>query len=646
MKKSLFEKSYLIKKINYFVSWLYVLVIYGFIGKLFTSHSKLEEKFENSKILGALKGIKLASRVKTKVKYGVAKSLEDSFIINLINRFTNALLASKIKQIGAFVSFVGISGFVAVVIRLGSVDALLGQEGSLIVLLATVAIGAVSLSSRKIFAETLGESKVLGFILLEVFGISKDRFNKKANGFGGYVAPALCGIFVGALCYWFRPIYYVILFLILVLVSLIMVFPEVGILFMFASIPLVNFLHAPSVCVAFLVLVTGISYLIKLAGGKRIFKLRLLDFFVLLFASFMLLSGVIGASDINGVFEALLYCSVIFAYFLTVNLIRSSDWVKRCIFSFVFSGVLSALIGILQIFIGGFEGGWLDQTAFSYISVRITSTFDNPNVFASYLVLLIPYVFNEFMFSEKLGEKIAKFGIFIMLAVCMIETWSRGAWISLAVALVAYLLMYSKKTVPYVALGGIALAAGIPFIAPNVYDRLLSVGNRADTSIGYRVSIWKSVLRMISENWLTGIGYGQAAFQSLYLPFAYSGALAAKHAHSLYLQILVEMGAVGLVLFILVILLFVQNVFEYLYRIGDANKKGRVIAGISAILGILVMGFADHIWYNSRTFLAFWLVISVTASQTRIGLGEREKTAEYTKNTMYSAVLEIETNNM
>lgn len=646
MKNSLFEKSYLIKKINYFVSWLYVLIIYGFIGKLFTSHSKVEEKFENSKILGALKGIKLASMVKTKVKYGIARSLEDSLIVNMINRFTNSLLASKVKQIGAFVSFVGISGFVTVVIKLGSVDELLGQEGSLVVLLATVAIGTVSLSSRKTLAETFGESKVLGFILLEIFGISRDRFNKRSNGFGGYVAPALCGILVGALCYWFRPIYYVLLFLILVLVSLIMVFPEVGILFMFASIPIVDLFRAPSVCMAFLVFVTGISYLIKLAGGKRIFKLRSLDFFVLLFALFMLLSGVIGAGDVNGLLEALLYCSVFLAYFLTVNLIRSSDWVKRCIFSFAFSGILSAFLGVLQIFIGGFEGGWVDQAAFSYISVRITSTFDNPNVFASYLVLLIPYVFNEFMCSEKLGEKIARFGILVMLILCTVETWSRGAWVSLIVALVAYLLMSSKKTVPYVALGGIGLTASVPFIAPNVYDRLLSIGDRGDTSIGYRVSIWKSVSRMISENWLTGIGYGQAAFSSLYLPFAYSGALAAKHAHSLYLQILVEMGVVGLVLFVMFILLFVQNVFEYLYRVNDANKKGRVIAGISAILGILVMGLADHIWYNSRIFLAFWLVISVTVAQTRIGLGEREKTAEYTKNTMYSAVLEIETNDM
>ncbi len=646
MKNSLFEKSYIIKKLNYFFSWLYVLLIYGFIGKIFTSHLKAEEKFENSRILGRLKGIKIASKVKIKVKHSVAKSLEDSLIVNLINRFTNALLASKVKQLGTFVSFVGISGFVAVVIKLGSVDALFLQTQSLIVLLATVVIGAVSLSSRKLLAEVLGESKVLGFILLDVFGISRDSLNNKGYGFGGYVAPAFSGIVVGALCYWLRPIYYVYLLLISVLVSLVMVFPEIGIIFLFASIPLVNLLPAPSVCVFFLVLITGISYLIKLAGGKRVFKLRLLDFFVLLFALFMLLSGVIGAGGVSSFYEAALYCFIIIAYFLTVNLIRSTDWVKRCIFSFISSGILSALIGVLQIFIGGFESGWLDQSAFSYISVRITSTFENPNVFASYLILFIPYVLNEFVYSENTGEKIIRFGILSLLVLCVVETWSRGAWISLCVALIAYLFMCSKKTVPYVILGGVGLVASVPLIAPNIYDRLLSIGNRGDTSIGYRMSIWKSVSRMISENWFTGIGYGQAAFESVYLPFAYSGALAAKHTHSLYLQILVETGVVGLLLFAVIIFLFLQNAFEYLYRIKDGEKKGRVIAGISAILGVLVMGLADHIWYNSRIFLAFWLVIAVVTAEVRVGLGEREKTAEHTKNTMYSAVLEIETNDI
>lgn len=646
MKNSLFEKSYIIKKLNYFFSWIYVLLIYGFLGKIFTSHTRAEEKFEDSSILGALKNIKLAWRVKTKVKHGVAKSIENSLFVNLINRFTNALLGSKVKQIGAFVSFVGFSGFIAVVIKLGSVDALLSQTDSLIVLLATIIIGAVSLSSRKLLAEALGESKILGFILLDVFGISKDSFNNKGYGFGGYVMPVICGIVFGALCYWLRPIYYVSFFLILLLVSLVMVFPEIGVLFMFASIPLVNLLPAPSVFATFLVVITGISYLIKLAGGKRIFKLRLLDFFVLLFSFFMLVSGIVGAGGFEGFAEVVMYCLIFASYFLTVNLIRSMEWVKRCIFMLVTSGIFAAFIGALQIFIGGFESGWIDQSAFSYISVRITSTFDNPNVFASYLILLVPYALNMLVSSEKIGDRISKFDIMALFLLCVIETWSRGAWISVFVSLIAYLLMYSKKTVPYVFLGGVGLVAGAPYVAPNLTDRLLSIANRGDTSIGYRISIWKSVFKMIGGNFITGIGYGQAAFESMYLPFAYSGAFAAKHTHSLYLQILAGMGAVGVILFGVIVFLFVQCAFEYLYRVKAGVNRGRVIAGVSAIFGILIMGLADHVWYNSRVFMAFWLVIAVVVAEVRVCLGEREKEAEYTKNTIYSAVLEIETNDI
>ena len=49
-------------------------------------------------------------------------------------------------------------------------------------------------------------------------------------------------------------------------------------------------------------------------------------------------------------------------------------------------------------------------------------------------------------------------------------------------------------------------------------------------------------------------------------------------------------------------------------------KRGKLLslAGFSGLMGVLLQGMTDYIWYNYRVFLMFWVVMGLTAAVQRI----------------------------
>ena len=391
---------------------------------------------------------------------------------------------------------------------------------------------------------------------------------------------------------------------------------------------------------------TGAGYYVKLMRGKRVAKLSLVDFAVLVFAFIVLLGGVFSAGGAASFASAAIYFALLMGYFLTVNLIRTKEWIRRCIATFLLFAGLSAVLGIMQIFTGSMDVSWLDTEMFSDIRVRITSTFDNPNVYATYLLLALPFVPAMFLRKEPQAKKLPLTVCLILFAVCLVETWSRGAWLGALVALVLFFLIYSRRSLPYLLLGGALLPVSTLLLPDSIISRFASIGSASDSSSIYRISAWRGVGRMLGENWLGGIGVGEAAFSTVYPAFSYAGIEGICHTHNLYLQILSETGVVGLAVFVIVIVLFVQNCFEYIYKMRNQGETLVVNAGLVAVVASLIMGLTDHIWYNYRVFLMFWMIIGLVNAYIRIGLAEFSRSNDYETNTVYSVNFDLNVDNL
>ncbi len=636
-------RSVILEKLMRLIERIYGLLIHGFFGKLFTSYSSAEKAFTECGVFSRFRNAKRPERFASAIKLKMARSFENSLVLETIERITASLIYRKLKTFGAFFLSLGGYGLIACLIRrfaFGDVE----MDIRRLVICATVLLISLPLiSSKETLAVALLKSKLLSPILFNGLGFPRDTFTKKMVFPKRYALVTALGMVLGVLAAFIDPYFYVLAALVMVAVLVIFRYPELGILSWIVFLPFVGFFEHATLPLTFLVAVTDISYIIKLIRGKRSFRMKLMDYPVLLLSLLYFFGGLFSKGGLASFYSALTYILFLSGYFLVFNLIRTRQWIKRCVVAGVLSATVASLIGIVQIFTGGMEASWLDASLFSGINTRIVSGFENPNVFAEYLLLFLPFALACFLKKGSRDNRlIYAFSLLVML-VCLVFTWSRGAWLGFLVGAVLFLLILSRYSV--LALLGVGLVSPwLSWLLPNaVADRFLSIGNLAESSISYRISTWHGILQLLNKTWWCGIGVGGAAFEAVYPGVAIAGTQTIKHAHSIYLQLLTELGIPGLIVFFLIVFLFAQNCFEYLLRVKNQEERGFVIAGIAAVSAMLVMGITDHIWYNYRIFLAFWTVIALVNSAIKYGFSVFDRYSEYENNTEYASVLEIGT---
>ena len=212
------------------------------------------------------------------------------------------------------------------------------------------------------------------------------------------------------------------------------------------------------------------------------------------------------------------------------------------------------------------------------------------------------------------------------MGLCLIYTWSRGAWLGLIGACFVFIVLYSHKIIPVLfpaGLLGIAVFRG-KLVASGIFTKLInrfaSIITMSDSSSVYRLGIWRGAFGIIRKYWLTGIGVGAEAFGSVYILYAESGIESAFHSHNLFLQILIETGITGLVAFLAVLLLCLKSGLEVARNnlSSPTAEKAAAVAGISALFAALLQAMTDYIWFNYRIFFIFWTVIAIISASSKI----------------------------
>ena len=307
------------------------------------------------------------------------------------------------------------------------------------------------------------------------------------------------------------------------------------------------------------------------------------------------------------------------------NAVTTRRQLDMLIAMMVLAGTAVALYGILQYLFGwGYQSSaWVDSDMFSDISFRVPSTLENPNMLGQYLILAIPLGGAGLLSAKDWGQRVWYFICCAIMCVCMLLTFSRGAWLGLLFAGFIFVLFLQPRLL---LLTPIALVA-LYFVLPDtIINRFASIGNLGDQSTSYRVYIWMGVLAMLKDYWLCGIGPGDAAFNLVYPKYSYSG-IVAPHAHNLYLQIMCDAGITALVIFVLLLYRFFRDMCAAFCREKDWYTRLHVVAVIAGIAGFLVQAMTDYSFYNYRVMFLFWAYLGVGALVSRrMSLPEGGKT--------------------
>ena len=639
----LVRASIILTALDRFCAYIYHLIKTGFFGYIFSGYpgemkAPLFSRIRTSKI----------ARHSAEVRYGLCRRLETSVIINGFVFFLRYLLGCRLKIYGTFFASFGVyTAFTAFLYSMfsGETSSIAAHPDilpALVMLFASIPL----VMSKRTLSQALLES-LIGRVLLRVTGFAPEDV-AETRGEGGHLTTALLlGGICGAMTYAVSPLWILLGMAALLWLYLVLIRPELGVLTLFFAMPLF-----PTMLLGAVTAYTFLCYCIKLFRGKRILRIEPIDITAIAFGVLLFFGGTVSLSE-QSLKPALLMVCFLLGYFLTVGLITTRAWLVRCSVACVLSATLVSLYGIFLYFGGGgySSSAWLDSEMFSGIAGRAVATLENPNMLGEYLILILPIAVGMLIGRGEGLRRIPAFFCIGIMGICLILTWSRGAWLGLIFAALLFLFMWHRRSV-WLVLAGIAALPILPAILPaSIVSRFTSIGNMGDSSTSYRVYIWRATINMIEDNLATGIGIGEGAWDRLYPLYSYLGVEAAPHSHNLYLQIWLEIGIVGLLMFLAFLFLLYQSGLTLFSRLaGDSelvtpDLSGSMIrqnlseglsvseemrrskvqlrlstaAPLCGIFAVLVQGMTDYAWYNYRLYLMFWLICGLASAYARSG---------------------------
>ena len=313
-------------------------------------------------------------------------------------------------------------------------------------------------------------------------------------------------------------------------------------------------------------------------------------------------------------------CFVLFSLVL-FNAVDSRNQLDVLLDGVVLVGAAVAAYGILQyMFRWGYQSAsWVDSDMFSSIEFRVPSTLDNPNMLGQYLILMVPVGAAKLLSARDWPRRLLYLGCCALMCVCMILTFSRGAWLGLLFAGAVFVVLLNPRLI---LLAPAALAALWFLLPETVISRFTSIGDMTDGSTTYRVSIWLGTLDMLKHYWLCGIGPGDEAFNRVYPAFSYNS-INAPHSHNLFLQLVCDAGITALAVFLILIFVYFRMMCAALHREKDWTSRMYQTAFTGGVCGFLVQAMTDYSFYNYRVLFIFWAYLALGAlSARRSGLPE------------------------
>ena len=250
-------------------------------------------------------------------------------------------------------------------------------------------------------------------------------------------------------------------------------------------------------------------------------------------------------------------------FFAEIYLLKkvAPEVVKSLPIWLVLSGVLLAVTGFVQLVIFP-DFGLLDKAlGWDPHLYRLNSTFFDPNFTGAYLVLCLGLLFvwkteDGIQKTDSRKQKtdnrlkiVICYLLFVILTAAVFLTFSRSAWLMLAIVVFIYGLFRSRLLLLFALL----LAFGAYFAVPRVQTRLSGITDPAD-SAQFRIASWQEGLQLSSKNLLTGVGFNALRYAKDSSEFYdYRPGLSTHSGagfDSSLLVVLATTGVLGLVLFV------------------------------------------------------------------------------------------------
>jgi len=405
------------------------------------------------------------------------------------------------------------------------------------------------------------------------------------------------------------------------LIALILIKPIIGFVLLIFSVPLATL---PSIFPSFVFTFTNVT-VAKLMGGlatlsvfiHNIIQKRYIKFFkssqgifFLLLCGYVVFSGLTqsGAATRECFTK---YASFLMFFYLTISLINSEGRFKLVLWTAVSAMTLISIMAILQ------------HTKLG-TDVRAGAMFYGPNYFGISLLLIIPIAFYNFFNSENMFGKSLSIVSFAILCLALAFTQSRGAMIGF-VFVIMMLFWMPKRKIASVFLILVMLGIGTAAFPKTFWRRVEmtrisgEIQHEGAVSTTRRWQLAQAGLKIIVDRPIFGVGIGNFFWESReYMPI-FPGL-----AHNMYIEVAAELGLIGFVLFMGIIIYTFKDLKMILKRAKGKNDLQFYYYAKSLLVGLtgfLISALFLHAEYEKF----FWLVIFLTVCLKRIQVEQYQR---------------------
>lgn len=363
--------------------------------------------------------------------------------------------------------------------------------------------------------------------------------------------------------------------------------------------------------------------------NKLILFFPSLNFSVFLFIIAILISIIFSGPTEWNLFELYLFIPNILIFYIVSKI--KPEQKKQLITTIFFAASIISIYAIYQYFIGFrhvldyIRQTWPNRYAQEILILskkRVYATFISPNIFASYIAMMlflgIGFLIAAFYQRKKIIHWIC-ISIFTMI-ISLLFTKSLGGILAFIVTFLLFLfytIFYLlpkfgvKKIILKKAGLGITLSL-IVFIGIFILfsqHRLIQFFNLKDpnNSIIQRFYYWIASLKMIKNRPLTGLGWRK--FGSLYEFYKLPSANISHYSHNIFLQVTAEMGLLGLLSFLSIVVIFLWNGFKNIKN--NNEQQGLKIGLFCAGCAFLFHNLIDLSFYFGQVSFFWWIILGL-----------------------------------
>ncbi len=295
----------------------------------------------------------------------------------------------------------------------------------------------------------------------------------------------------------------------------------------------------------------------------------------LLFLSIIFLSLIYSPEREQGIFYAFRYIVLIGMTYLIYNCIETTKNLETVIKILIGTAFIVALANVYQFYLNP------EVAAFNYINqgtklIRSSGAETDPNILASNFFMPIMLLIAFIGSSKKISYQLGLFAIVGVLIFSVLLTYSRSSWVALFVGVLLVSLI--QRDGRFIILSAVIflllflVSDSIRTIFFSILERLGDIfAGTSDDSSKFRIILFQTAILMWLDTYTFGIGYQgfSTVFQQYHPPQETAWIY---EPHNEFYTVLAELGTIGFVVFIYLILKILKRGWDAIALLKGAGK--------------------------------------------------------------------------